>query len=1014
MTVGNTAAPHQTGDALSTLQRSATRAPLGLDQERLWLVEQFQPASNTYNISFGLHISGEFDIETLRSALAKVVDRHEGLRAIVQPDKDGRPGVHILPSLEIPIGTVDLRDISPEIRPSALRAEMDQHVQQPFDLSIAPLMRILVIRDGDSSHYVVETSHHSVIDRWSYVRFNQELFGFYREQAFGVPYSPPELPLQFYDFAVRQRIWLEENREQIREFWSTYLDGVPTRGTLPYDYPHASTDRSGAHCNFIVDDEVASGIIQYARKNRMTLNSALIGAYAAVLFERTGNRDIVIGFPSVVRNDPDLNNIIGFLLTNIPIRVRIPEHPTLASIIKEVRNATADISGFEDTPYSEVIAAISPKRTADEYPLIQTMASSLEFEEELFDYEAGEISIVEVMDGVSPNDMTLGFWKSGERLKGGFQQEGLHGRLEYRTALFHPRTIETLVNRLLEFLADIADGRADQPVLLSGDRVKPQDSSVCGSQTPLRAQEDTLSDHELRVQALTNAWSSVLETSDLHPSDDFFERGGNSLLAVRLGRLLRQAGYSLPAREIFANSGFAGMLASLRPLAVSADMHMASRDQAPASPEQLRFLESDLERPERWAHSVVLECDRDVSPVRIKQALDTVVSAHRALTTKIERSPGGWRMLAGGGWHWQKIDAVSADTDIIDSHLNVLDLSGPLFCATWVAAPKPRLVLTASHLIIDGLSWAILEQELSAAYRGEAVPAEERDHFDYASTLAKLSFDDQLPFWREQVDNIAPLPGTLSASNYLSAEQSFKRFMHAPVEAFHGQAEAITALASALASWQKPAVLDIVASGREALPGLAGWDPSRAIGNYACLFPLLVSASGTSLEDDAHAAHQALNAVPFGGKGFGALRYFARALPAAAPAVCVNYVGRLTRVRLTKNAIFLSRRDVGSPGNPDSARSHVLNLDISMQSGGAELNWRTNPDVLTTERFEQIAAATSNNLLALIERPELSSRGGRLALPQAAVNAHFAMLCARGREARSRAQELSVSSSTRT
>lgn len=1007
MTIGLSSNGHEIGQTPKTWERSYTKAPLGLDQERLWLVEQLHPGSNTYNISFGLHITGDFSVELLKLALEKVVRRHEVLRSFVLPDETGRPENHILSSLELPVNYIDLRPEDVSRRKFKLRAEMDRHVERGFDLSKAPLMRILVIQDSDNSYYVIETAHHSVIDRWSYVRFNQELLGFYRELAFGEPYTPPALSVQYFDFAVRQRNWLEENKEEIRQFWSNYLEGVPTRDTLPYDYSLQSTDRTGGHCNFIVNDDVARGVIRYARKNRMTLNSALIGTYAALLYERTGNRDIVIGFPSVVRNDPTLNNVIGFLLTNIPIRVRIPENPTLASIIKQVRNATADVSGFVDTPYSEIIAAISPKRAVDEYPLIQTMASSLEFEEELFNYEAGEIAIIEVMDGVSPNDLTLGFWKSGERLQGGFEQEGIHGRLEYRTALFHPHTVEALVGRLLELLADVSDNRVDLPISVVSDRTRSQDRDSGDLENVIITDKNIKPYRDNYSKALESAWNTVLGNSvSIYPFDDFFERGGNSLLAVRLTRVLREIGYSLPVREIFVNSTFEAMTAKLRQLSeATPTAKMTVRNQAPASPEQLRFLDSDLERPERWAHSVIFECKNTVTADRLKQSLIEVVKAHRVLTAKFECTSDGWRMVAGKDWHWQEVNSLATDAEIIKQHTNLLGLLGPLFCATWITSPIPRLILTASHLIMDGWSWTVLEQEVTAAYQGERIIPEVCDYFDYSTALIQFPFENEVSFWNEQTAGIEPLPSLSEGSNLLSAEQLDEQIIFAHIGFQLGQTEAVTAVASALLPLQASVVLDIVADGREPFPGIEGWDPSRAIGNYACIYPLRVPVSGLSLEDDSRAVAGALASVPHGGKGFGVLRSFKRILPEITPIISVNYIGHLTRLSAIRDAIFVSRRDVSMNENTQSSRSHILNVDIGMRPDGVNLVWRTNPEVLLPDCFDQIVTTTNANLLGLIKRPELHSRGGRYALSQADVNAHFSMLCARGWAARMRVQK---------
>lgn len=1007
MTISISLNDHKIDQAPKTWQRSSTKAPLGLDQERLWLVEQLSPGSNTYNISFGMHITGNLNIELLKLALEKVVERHEILRSFVLPDEMGRPESHILSSLEVPINYVDLRSKDVACRKLQLRIEIDRHVEKGFDLSKAPLIRISVIQENDNSYYLIETAHHSVIDRWSYVRFNQELLGFYRELAFNISYISPVLPVQYFDFAVQQRNWLEKNKEEIRQFWSSYLEGVPTRDTLPYDYSVQSTDRTGGHCNFIVNDDVAHGVIRYARKNRMTLNSTLMGAYATLLYERTGNRDIVIGVPSVIRNDPTLNNVIGFLLTNIPIRIRIPNNPTLASIIKQVRNAIADIANFIDTPYSEIIAAIAPKRAVDEYPLIQTMATSLEFEEELFDYEAGEISIIEVMDGVSPNDLTLGFWKSGERLQEGFEQEGIHGRLEYRTALFHPHTIEVLVGRLLELLVDVSNNCVNLPINVVNDQTRLKDCNLSDLKNTKITSKDIKLSHDDCSKALESAWNTVLETNvSIHPFDDFFECGGNSLLAVRLTQELRKIGYLLPVRKIFADSTFEGITANLHQLSdVTSTTKIIARNQAPASPEQLRFLDSDLEKSEKWAHSVIFRCNNLVNAERLKESLIKVVKAHRALTATFECRSDGWYMLTGKDWHWQEINSSVTDKDIIDQHKNLLSLSGPLFCATWSTSPIPRLILTASHLIIDGWSWTVLEREITEVYQGESIVPEVCDYFDYSAALVQFPFENEIPFWQKQIASIVPLPNLSGIPNLLCAEKLHEQIISTPIRFQLGQTEVVTAVASALASLQTPVVLDIVADGREHLPGIAGWDSLRAVGNYACIYPLHIPVSDLSLEDNSKAVVNALVSVPYGGKGFGVLRYSKRILPEIAPIISVNYIGRLTKLSTIQKAIFVSRQDFSINDSFQSSRSHILNVDIGSRPDGIDVIWRTNMDVLSSGCFDQIVTATNANLLNLIERPELRSKGGRYAISQAEVNAHFTMLCSRGRVARMRMQK---------
>jgi hypothetical protein len=294
---------------------------------------------------------------------------------------------------------------------------------------------------------------------------------------------------------------------------------------------------------------------------------------------------------------------------------------------------------------------------------------------------------------------------------------------------------------------------------------------------------------------------------------------------------------------------------------------------------------------------------------------------------------------------------------------------------------------------------------VTAAYHGECIVPEVCDYFDYSTALAQFPFENEVSFWNEQIAGIEPLPNLSEIPNLLSAEQLDEQILSAQIGFQLGQTEAVTAVAAALVPFQASVVLDIVADGRELLPGIEGWDPSRAIGNYACIYPLRVPVSGLSLEDDSRAVGSALASVPHGGKGFGVLRSFKRILPEITPLISVNYIGRLTRLSAIRDAIFVSRRDISMNESIQSSRSHLLNVDIGMRPDGVNLAWRTNPEVLSSDCFDQIATATNANLLGLIERPELHSRGGRYALSQADVNAHFATLCARGWAARVRMQK---------
>lgn len=972
--------------------RSETMAPLGLDQERLWLLQQLHPLSSTYNLSFGLHVRGTLRLDHLVKAVDRLVERHEILRSVVQQDEDGRPFCRISSSANVPVQFVDLRQESAIQGSDALRNEIDRSVRRPFDLQTGPVARMLVVQDQTDSYHLIWTAHHSVIDRWSFLQLNRELLGFYHEYAFGKLFVPDSVALPYFDFAVRQRNWLAENKDDLRGFWRNYLKGTPGRIALPYDRSPTSSDRAGAHYSFVVEDTTAHGAIAYARKNRMTLVTLVLGVYAALLFENTGQRDFVIGLPSVARGDPDTHTTVGFLLTNTPIRISIPETPTLASIIAETRRARMEVSGFEETPFGEIIDAVAPKRSADEYPLVQTMLLCVEFEEVLFDYQDGEISVVGVPIGVSPNDITLGFWKAGEHL---------HGRFEYRTALFFPDTIESMALRLLELLTELAMGRDQVPLWAraepSGLWVDKSEATAV-AETPGSADERIAGDPKREI--LANVWRKVLGTADVGASSDFFESGGNSFLVLRLVKGLRDHGYSLQVRDVFTDAAFRALAEMLIPIETNEASRSGVVRRAPASPEQVRFLESGARRPELWAHTCIFECRAGADAHRMKAAMATVVAAHPSLTARFSRDEHGWWMETGQVWSWEELDASIAHTAIVERHRSLLEMStGPLVCATWLSGERPCLAVTASHLIVDGLSWTTFEQELASAYDGNLVEPETASSFDYSSALYRRSFLEEVPFWNKQLAGIQPLSCVLDGPNHFSGEKEQRHHLPFAATSHQYEAEVLTAIATALLPWYSPVVFDIVGLGREPLQRLPNWDPLRSIGNYGCLFPIRLEIAGASLTEDCAAVRQTLRTVPFGGKGYGVLRCGKNAdLISDLPAISVNYMGHLRQLTSAHNSIFLARSDVGAYGENDAARSHLINIDVSVD-GGITHAWRFNPRIVSEDGVRQVAEHTNRNLLALIDQSGIACKGGRVGLSQHEIDTYFSTLGAQARQA---------------
>ena len=207
-------------------------------QQRLWFLDQLFPGNSNYNIYSAFHIQGHLDISALEFSLRTVVARHEALRTyfVVQ---DGLPRQLISSSMPFSIKQLYL-DNKPNSDQDAVQAAKIE-VQRLFNLEYGPLFRILLIRLSDFQHILVITIHHSVSDGWSMDILNRELAECYAARIANHPANLPTLPIQYADYAVWQRTYLQGDvlDKQIT-YWRQQLPGAPTVLELPTDYPHPS------------------------------------------------------------------------------------------------------------------------------------------------------------------------------------------------------------------------------------------------------------------------------------------------------------------------------------------------------------------------------------------------------------------------------------------------------------------------------------------------------------------------------------------------------------------------------------------------------------------------------------------------------------------------------------------------------------------------------------------------------------------------------------------------------
>jgi hypothetical protein len=297
-----------------------SRAPVSFQQERMWFLDRFEPGGSTFNLAAAVRFGGELDVLSLERALAELARRHESLRTRFEAE-DGRPVQIIRPPGSVDLASEDLSTAAdPERR---LFHRIEEEAVAPFDLASRPAWRVSLLRLGPRDHTLVIAMHHIVTDGWSMGVLVRELGALYEAYSKGQESPLAELPIQYGDYAVWQRAWLEGGElDRQLDYWRRQLEGVE-----PLDLPADRTRKAvqshaGARLRGRIDPDLAEPLRTLARAEGATLPMLLLAAYALVLQRWSGQDDFAIGIPVANRTREETEGLIGFFVNTLAVRAR--------------------------------------------------------------------------------------------------------------------------------------------------------------------------------------------------------------------------------------------------------------------------------------------------------------------------------------------------------------------------------------------------------------------------------------------------------------------------------------------------------------------------------------------------------------------------------------------------------------------------------------------------------------------------------------------------------------------
>ncbi|WP_165777490.1 non-ribosomal peptide synthetase [Amycolatopsis antarctica] len=421
--------------------------PLSHNQRRLWFLHEFEPEGVEYHSAIGMRLVGELDPAALALALSGLVARHETLRTTFSSD-EGSPVLVLGDPEPVAIPFADVSAVAEGERSAAVDSLLREEMRRPFDLTVAPLIRALLVREGEREHVLLLSLHHIVADGWSKGVLARDLGALYRAAVTGEPDGLPELPVQYPDFAAWQAERLAGGTldEQLG-YWTTRLDGVAPL-ELPTDRPRpAVRTTAGALHRFDLPAALAAELTALARRRDCSLFTVLTAAVQVLLSRYCRQSDVAVGTVTTGRDRTELEQLVGFFVNTVVLRSQVDPVRPFDEFLAEVTETVWEAFARQDTPFDTLTSAVRTERDPSRTPLVQAMVV-------LQNVPGGEFALPGLrVTEFRPPCVSSAFdviFEFTERESG-----ALEVALEYNTDLFDKSTMDGLERHLGSLLTGI-------------------------------------------------------------------------------------------------------------------------------------------------------------------------------------------------------------------------------------------------------------------------------------------------------------------------------------------------------------------------------------------------------------------------------------------------------------------------------------------------------------------------------------------------------------------------------
>ena len=421
--------------------------PLSFAQQRLWILDRLTPGGSAYNVPYAYRLRGEVSVGTLENALTEIVRRHEVLRTTFTA-VDGAPLQSVGPALRVNVGIRDLRSVPEGDRESAAMLQLHEEAHRGFDLERGPLMRVTLITLGEDEYLLVLVFHHIVFDGWSESIFFKELSALYEPSPRGAKDVLPDLPIQYGDFVLWQREWLQgEVLEKQLAYWKEKLGGSLPVLELPSDRARPAAQTHKGLTEFMtVPAPLYAALTKLGKEEGVTLFMTLIAAFNVFLSRYSDQDDLIIGTPVAGRTRMEVEGLTGFFVNTLVLRTDLGGNPAFRELLKRVREVCLGALEHQEVPFEKIVEELQPERTLMHSPLFQVMFVLQSAPEGRITLGGNPAGKLDISTDTAKFDVTLSMME---------RSGGLVGWLQCSADLFERETIARMAGHFIALLEGI-------------------------------------------------------------------------------------------------------------------------------------------------------------------------------------------------------------------------------------------------------------------------------------------------------------------------------------------------------------------------------------------------------------------------------------------------------------------------------------------------------------------------------------------------------------------------------